>query len=237
MQGSVVSSGACRRAGWPRRACGPRSEDDPSGPHGRAVQVYGLLPHRLVGPEVVSPNSNPNPNPNPKTLTLTTLTLTSCNQLGLVGFREKYHVEGHQMPTFSSVYAIPTFSFKLNATLTSLNLGWNGLGPKGTAQLAAGLKGNTTLTSLILDGNCLCGVYKEFNNKTQFLEEMGTYSAAAFTELCEALKYSAVTSLRCVAAARARLSASAPKHTGAPSAITTCAPSFLSQPLPQRHLR
>jgi len=99
------------------------------------------------------------------------------------------------MPTFSSVYAIPTFSFKLNATLTSLNLGWNGLGPKGTAQLAAGLKGNTTLTSLILDGNCLCGVYKEFNNKTQFLEEMGTYSAAAFTELCEALKYSAVTSL------------------------------------------
>ena len=130
------------------------------------------------------------------------------------------------MPTFSSVYAIPTFSFKLNATLTSLNLGWNGLGPKGTAQLAAGLKGNTTLTSLILDGNCLCGVYKEFNNKTQFLEEMGTYSAAAFTELCEALKYSAVTSLRCVAAARARLSASAPKHTGAPSAITTALPPF-----------
>ena len=120
--------------------------------------------------------------------------------------------------------SMPAFFLRLNATLTSLNLGWNGLGPKGGAQLAAALMGNITLTSLILDGNCLCGVYQEFNERTQSIEEMGTYTTAGFTELCEALMCSAVTSLRCVGAARARLSASARKHTraGVVCDITTC---------------
>ena len=43
-----------------------------------------------------------------------------------------------------------------------------------------------------LDGNRLCGVYKEYKGDIQ-----GTYTTLGITKLCEGLKGSAVTSLKC----------------------------------------
>ena len=122
----------------------------------------------------------------------------SRNQLGMDFFKVEKGVQRNSMHVaFERTWRL----LNLNATITNLNLGWNSLGPKGAALLALGIKGNTTLTSLLLDGNCICGIYKDFNHRTQSIEEMGTYTAEGFTRLCQALQRSAVTSLRCAAAA------------------------------------
>ena len=46
-------------------------------------------------------------------------------------------------------------TLRLNATLTSLNLGWNHLGEGGGRALAEALRLNSTLTSLDLNNNGL----------------------------------------------------------------------------------
>jgi len=80
----------------------------------------------------------------------------------------------------------------LNETkITTLDLRQNDLGPEGGAALAEGLKGNSTLQSLNLAGNTLCGL--DYVGR-------GAYKVQAITKLCEALKGSAVTSLECAAA-------------------------------------
>jgi len=48
-----------------------------------------------------------------------------------------------------------------------------------------------------LTGNALCGYYEDADGEIQ-----GTYTAEGITKLCEALKGSAVTSLKCAAAPR-----------------------------------
>ena len=48
-----------------------------------------------------------------------------------------------------------------------------------------------------MDDNQLCGLYKDFYRDIQ-----GTYTTLGITKLCEALKGSAVTSLRCAGTPR-----------------------------------
>ena len=55
-----------------------------------------------------------------------------------------------------------------------------------------------------MEDNELCGFYKDM-----YGEIHGTYTAKGVTKLCEGLKGSAMTSLKCVGASRACLSVSA----------------------------
>ena len=55
-----------------------------------------------------------------------------------------------------------------------------------------------------LEDNELCGFYKDM-----YGEIHGTYTAEGVTKLCEGLKGSAMTSLKCVGASRACLSVNA----------------------------
>mmetsp|Transcript_15891 Transcript_15891/g.37636 ORF Transcript_15891/g.37636 Transcript_15891/m.37636 type:complete len:833 (-) Transcript_15891:301-2799(-) len=86
---------------------------------------------------------------------------------------------------------------KENGVLKELNLSFNRLGPQAGASLAEGLKGNTTLQSLDLANNQLCGLYEDAVGDIQ-----GTYTTSGINELCEGLKGSAVTSLKCAATPR-----------------------------------
>jgi hypothetical protein len=73
-----------------------------------------------------------------------------------------------------------------------LDLRGNRLGPAGAAALALGLTANSSLTSLNLSENQLCGTWTDWKG-----DQLGTYTAEGITAIADALRVNgALTEVR-----------------------------------------
>eukprot|EP00964_Phaeocystis_antarctica_P119624 scaffold83337_cov64-Phaeocystis_antarctica.AAC.5 len=105
---------------------------------------------------------------------------------------------------------IPLTSLRENS-ITELNLEYAGVGVPGAIVISKLMPSAAALTSLNLDNNALCGLYYDDDDDEDDLK--GTYTAEGITALCDGLKGSAITSLRCAVTPRVFAFMSAPIDT------------------------